>query len=484
MQPKNLLFILSDEHNRDFLGCYGHPIVKTPQLDALAQRGTRFNAAYTNCPICVPARASLATGRHVNEIGFWDNAFPYDGRVKGWGHRLQAEGHRVDSIGKLHYRSEEDDDGFSNKYIPLNVVDGVGDVMGSIRDDLPTRTGTRNGVIEAGPGDSTYLRYDVEIAERACDWLQQFGAQQGRPWVLFVSFVCPHPPFIAPPELFAQYPLEEMVLPIQNVPGARPQHAALDRLRRAMEYETEFEEQQIRQVIAAYCGCCTHLDNQIGRVLKTLGDCGLEDSTRILYTSDHGESMGSRGLWGKFTMYEESAAIPLILAGPDVPEGTVCDDPVSLVDCYQTTLDCLGVPLDEQEQQLPGNSLWPVAQGEVLGRSVLSEYHAVASQSAWYMLRRDNFKYIYYVGERAQLFNLSEDPTEVNDLALDPQYAPKLAEMEQLLRAIVDPEEADRRAKKDQETLVDSYGGKEAVLRRGTFVNSPVPGETPKFTGE
>ena len=102
MQPSNLLFILSDQHNRDTLGCYGHPTIQTPNLDALAGRGVRFDAAYTNCPICVPARASLATGRYVHEIGYWDNAFPYDGRVRGWGHRLQAAGHRVDSIGKLH----------------------------------------------------------------------------------------------------------------------------------------------------------------------------------------------------------------------------------------------------------------------------------------------------------------------------------------------------------------------------------------------
>ena len=128
MKPSNLLFILSDEHRRDSLGCYGHPLVQTPHLDGLAERGVRFTGAYTNCPICVPARASLATGRYVNEIGYWDNAFPYEGRVPGWGHELMAAGHRVDSIGKLHYRSAADADGFTNKILPLNVVDGVGDV--------------------------------------------------------------------------------------------------------------------------------------------------------------------------------------------------------------------------------------------------------------------------------------------------------------------------------------------------------------------
>ena len=154
MKPTNLLFILSDQHNRDSLGCYGHPLVQTPHLDTLAERGVRFQNAYTNCPICVPARASLATGQYVHQIGYWDNAFPYEGRVRSWGHRLLEAGHRCDSIGKLHYRSAEDNDGFGHHIVPLNVVDGVGDVMGTIRDELPIRTGSRDGVSGAGPGHS------------------------------------------------------------------------------------------------------------------------------------------------------------------------------------------------------------------------------------------------------------------------------------------------------------------------------------------
>jgi choline-sulfatase len=122
MQPQNLLYIISDQHNRNMLGAYGNKLIQTPNLDALAERGTRFSSAYTNCPICVPARASLATGRYVHEIGYWDNAFPYDGKVPGWGHELKAQGFRVDSIGKLHFRAVEDDNGFTEEIEPLHVV--------------------------------------------------------------------------------------------------------------------------------------------------------------------------------------------------------------------------------------------------------------------------------------------------------------------------------------------------------------------------
>jgi len=481
MRPGNLLFLLSDEHNRDTLGCYGHPLVETPSLDRLAAGGTRFTSAYTNCPICVPARASLATGRYVHEIGNWDNAFPYDGRVRGWGHRLQELGHRVDSIGKLHYRSVEDDDGFGEQIIPLNVVDGVGDVMGSIRDTTIVRSGMRDGVIGAGPGNSTYLDYDIEIADRAVEWLgRRVADADPKPWMLFCSFVCPHPPFIAPPELYERYPLDSIPLPVQYEPADRPRHAALETLRRVMRYDEPFTELEVRRVIAAYYGTCTHLDRQIGRVLEALDGLGLSDSTRIVYTSDHGESMGRRGLWGKFTLYEESAAVPLILAGPEVPAGHVCDDPVSLVDCNQTILEAVGID-PTQPPGLPGHSLWPIAAGESLGRVVFSEYHAVGSTSGSYMIREGRYKYIHYVGLPPQLFDLQDDPLETADLAGQAEHAELQGRLERRLRELLDPDAVDARARRDQEALVGRHGGREAVLSRGSFVNSPVPGETPTF---
>src|SRR5260370_38226106 len=123
MKPANLLFMLSDEHSRIVLGCYGHPMIRTPNLDALAASGVRFSDAYCNSPICVPSRASLATGRYPHRIRFWDNAIPYDGSVPSWGHRLTAAGHAATAIGKLHFRSAADDNGFTEEIMPLPGVD-------------------------------------------------------------------------------------------------------------------------------------------------------------------------------------------------------------------------------------------------------------------------------------------------------------------------------------------------------------------------
>jgi choline-sulfatase len=159
IKPQNLLVVMSDEHNPKMLGCAGHALVQTPHLDRLASRGTRFSAAYTACPICVPARASFATGRYVHETGYWDNAIAYDGRVESWGHRLQAAGIRVESIGKLHYRQREDSTGFDAQHIPMHIKDGVGMVHMSIRGQFPNFTppppkSTGGIVLSAGIGES------------------------------------------------------------------------------------------------------------------------------------------------------------------------------------------------------------------------------------------------------------------------------------------------------------------------------------------
>src|SRR4051812_18672156 len=172
-QPRNMLFIMSDEHNKKMLGVAGHKMIRTPNLDRLAGRGVRFSDAYCNSPICVPSRASFHTGRYPHQIRFWDNATPYDGSVPSWGHRLTQSGHRASSIGKLHFRSTEDDNGFSEEIMPLHVVDGEGDPLGLIRRPLPVRKATLKLAKDAGCGDSDYQRYDDKIATAAEHWLNE-----------------------------------------------------------------------------------------------------------------------------------------------------------------------------------------------------------------------------------------------------------------------------------------------------------------------
>jgi choline-sulfatase len=222
----------------------------------------------------------------------------------------------------------------------------------------------------------------------------------------------------------------------------------------------------------------TYLDRQIGRVVDGLDSLGLSDSTRIIYTSDHGEDLGARGLFGKFTMYEESAAIPMMMAGPDIPRGKRVSTPVSLVDFYPTVADFFNLP---SPGDLPGQNLFNIIDTEDPDRSVLSEYHAVGSSHAIFMLRHRRYKYVHYEGAVPQLFDLEEDPKEVDDLAGNPEYEQILKDLDRRLRRMVDPAEADARARADQQSRIEEMGGRDALIRRGAFDNSPVPGEEPKF---
>ncbi len=477
MEPANLIVILSDQHSRDASGCYGHAAARTPSIDRLAAAGTRFDCAYTNCPICIPARASLATGQYVHRIGYWDNGQPYDGRVESWHHVVRAAGHRVDAIGKLHFRGG-DDNGFSEEIEPLHVVAGVGDVLGCLRDNPPRRH-KRPGIEEAGPGDSTYIRYDAANGERARGWLARH-ARDSRPWVLFVGFVLPHPPYIAPPELFGLYQPQRLPLPPQWKAAEWPAHPVIAAFRSFFDFDKPFPEEVVRRLNAAWYGALTHMDRQVGRILDAVDELGLAGRTRVLYASDHGESRGARGLFGKFTMYEESAAVPLVISGPGVPRGRVVRTPVSLVDIYPTVLDAV---LGDAggSRGLPGRSLLRVADEPDAERTVFSEYHALGCARGCFMVRRGRWKYVHYVGAPPQLFDLAEDPGELCDLAGAPRHRAAQREMEGRLRQIVDPEEADAQARADQRRVVDRLGGRDQVIARGAFDNSPVPGEAPRF---
>ena len=476
---------MSDQHARDITGCYGNNLIRTPNIDSIAEKGTRYSAAYTPCPICVPARACFATGKYTHNNGYWDNAHPYDGAVRGWGHELIDLGHRVESIGKLHYQDEKNEDGFSIHHIPLNVVDGTGDPQSSIREDIPVRSGNHDAIASAGPGNSGYLDYDQQIADTACDWLKEAaGANDEKPWVLFVSFVCPHPPYTAMPEHFEHYCNKDIPFPYLGAQAEWPDQPSLNELRRVLDIDTPFTNKESKRIASAYYGTVNSMDDRIGEVLQALQAAGLADDTRIIYTSDHGESLGQRGLYGKFTMHEDAASIPLVMSGAGIPSGQVVDTPVTLVDFQPTLLEMATGREGDWDGSCDGVSLRRIQAGELKERSVISEYHAVASRYAWYMLRKGNYKLIYYLDSPHQLFDVVNDPMESKDLAQDPQFSSLLQTMEEELRTYLDPEATDQKAKVSQAALIERFGGREAVLNRGTFINSPAPGEEADFIQE
>ena len=476
-KPPNVLFLCSDQHSKFEVGCYGNKVIRTPHIDRLAAEGTRFLSAYTNNPICVPARGSMATGEYGSRFGCIDNATPYTGQIPSFGHRLVEAGIPVTTIGKLHYRNTEDDTGFPDQRIPLHIRDGVGDIYGLLRGE-PGATKGQVGKFpaEAHVGTSSYLEYDARITEEALTYLdEKKGA--GTSWVCYIGYSLPHFPLVATPETYRMYDEKDIPMPFASKPGEWSMHPSCRDNRKFYRYEEGYSDDVIRHARHVYYAMCTYMDIQVGRVIDKLRDIGEYENTVILYTSDHGENGGNHGMWNKNNMLEASAGIPLTLSGPGLPSGKASATPVSLVDIYPTILDAVGIEPDERERELPGESLLTIARAPgKLDRGVFSEYHATGSTTGGFMLRHGDYKYIYYVGYQPQLFNLQKDPHELDDLITDPAYRETAKEMDKRLRSVGDPEDIDAKAKALQEEILASHGGREKVLRDlKPVVYSPAP---------
>ncbi|MEQ9490260.1 MAG: sulfatase-like hydrolase/transferase [Alphaproteobacteria bacterium] len=471
--PSNTIVILSDEHNRDILGCYGDPIVRTPNLDRLASEGVLFRNAYTNSPVCVPARASFATGLYPHQMRAWDSVTPHDGTIKGWGARLIDAGHEVVSIGKLHFRSSEDPNGFSKEIIPMHVVNGVGWLSSLLRDPPVRLSATDDMAGSIGAGETKYTKYDRDVTARASDWLRNAAAKPTeRPWVLYLGLVAPHFPLVAPEPFYHLYDDADIPPPRQYAEDERPRHPVIEAMRYSSNYDDYFTPEKVKIARQGYYGLCSFLDDNIGKVLAALDETGLGETTRVIYSTDHGDNMGNRGLWGKSVMYEDSVAVPMIVRGPGLPAGETVDTPVSLVDLHPTILDFAGNPLPDNSGT-PGKSLATIIDTPDPDRAVFSEYHDWSSVTGMFMLRRGDWKLVRYAGYAPQLFNLKDDPEERVDLADDPACATVMAELDTALNEIADPDELNRQAFADQAKKIERYGGREAIL------NMPEQGFTP-----
>ncbi|MEM9629542.1 MAG: sulfatase-like hydrolase/transferase [Pseudomonadota bacterium] len=477
MEPQNLVIVMADEHAGKYTGYAGHPVVQTPNMDRLASRGTTFTNAYCNSPICMPSRAAFATGRYPHETGYVCNATPYDGQMPGWPHHLEILGNNVTSIGKLHYRDDKVDTGFAESLIPMHAVDGAGDLFGCIRSDpLPVRFGVRQVAEQVGRGESTYTRYDRSILERTLAWLEEAAPTMREPWVLFVSFVCPHFPLIAPEAFYDLYDPERLDLPKACRPEDWPDHPWIDAFRKSYITDTFFDDDLRRRAAVAYFGLCSFVDSHLGQIIDAVDASAFGKRTRLVYTSDHGDNLGVRGLWQKSNFYQESAHIPMIIAGDGVAADAVCNTPVSLVDVYPTVLEATGhgegsSPVNDDAKSL----IWIASEPDDHTRTVFGEYHAAGAINGVFMLRRGPWKYIHYANMRPQLFNLDDDPEELTDLALGAGHDDVLDAFRADLESRLDPIKVDAEIKAMQRGLLDRHGGPEAILSRGSMGASPPP---------
>lgn len=471
--PTNVIVIMTDELRRDCVGAYGNPLIKTPHIDKLAARGIRFDAAYTPSPICVPARGSIATGHYVHEIGCWANALPYTGQPRSWHHELRDAGCDIPSVGKLHFRSTDDDNGFSEEIRPLHIKNGQGWVHGLLRDELDLFDAS-GFAAHIGPGDDAYTQFDEAVCDATVNWLKARDASAATPFGLYVSFLRPHYPLTCPPEFYELYEPAKVPMPREAVAGSGADHPILQGMRDACGYDEPFTDETRRIAVASYYGLCSFVDSLVGRIIASLEETGLDQSTTIIFTSDHGECLGDRGFWTKMVMYEEATAVPLIVAGPGTTASS-CAAPVSLIDLHPTVLELAGVTAPTGDEA-PGHarSLLKTAEQPEADRAILSEYHDYGAKTGMFMLRREQWKLVYYPGYPSQLYNLVDDPNEERDLGTSPAHAPIVAELLDALRAIADPDEVNRQAFADQAARIEELGGREAILKMKNFDHTPV----------
>jgi choline-sulfatase len=299
-------------------------------------------------------------------------------------------------------------------------------------------------------------------------WLGH-GARKRSPWAAMVSLVTPHYPLVAPKPWFDA--VDPELIPGAIAPRAWPDHPELRRVRGFFDHDPHFDDPGFVAARRSYFGLVSFMDDCMGQVLGALEDSGQRDETLVLYISDHGEMLGDHGYWGKSVMYEASAGVPMVMAGPGVAPRR-CETPVTLLDVATTALATFGLESDG----LPGGDLWAIARvTDDAGRAAFSEYHDGGSTTGAFMVRWDRWKYVHYSGERAQLFDLEMDPQEMKDLGADPDFEAIRAEGLDRLSAICDPDAVNAAAHADQAQRLAAMGGKEAALQTA-FSHTPIPG--------
>jgi choline-sulfatase len=402
------------------LPAYGNAVARTPHLDRLAEEGVVFTGAYCNSPLCAPSRASFLTGRLPSRIGVYDNGAELAASVPTLAHYLRAQGYVTCTAGKMHFVGPDQLHGFEER-LTTDVypagADWVADWSLPLDERLPWYH-DMSSVLEAGISEATLqLDYDEEVAHRSVRKLYDLArSDDGRPFLLLVSFAHPHDPYEIPRVYWDRYADVDLprtpTLPLEDVdPHSR-------RVRTMCGADAaELTEDDIRRARRAYYGAISYVDDKVGELLHTLEVTGLRESTIVVFAADHGEALGERGLWYKMTFFEDSARVPLVVHAPNRLAPRRVEEPVSLLDLLPTFVELAG-PSVEPVDPLDGESLLRLLEG---GRrpdaTVVGEYLGEGTQEPLLMIRRGLLKFVHCPGDPDQLYDLATDPEELTNLA-------------------------------------------------------------------
>ena len=415
----NIVLIMADQLAPHFLPSYDHPVVLAPNISHLSDEGVVFESAYTNSPLCGPSRYVMMTGLLPSAIGAWDNAAEWSAEIPTFAHFLADRGYLTCLSGKMHFVGPDQLHGFEQR---LTTDVYPSDFTWHPKWDSTDRQDwfhTMKVVTEAGPAlAAVNMDYDDEVTFRATRWLYDQARSTDRPFLLTVSFIQPHDPYVARPETWDLYDDSAIDLPKTSYEQA-PRDPHTDRLRWAIgASEVELTEQQIIAARRAYYASVTDFDRRVGLVWKAIVETGQADNTILVITSDHGDMLGERGLWFKMSYLERSVRVPLIVHNPGRFPARRVSEAVSLVDLGPTLVSFAG----EGEPgtfptELHGRSLYGHIVGEGGHDEVFGEYYAEGTTTPLFMIRRETEKYIVGEGDPAQLYDVGSDPEELDNLA-------------------------------------------------------------------
>ena len=429
-QP-NILLVMADQLGAPFLPVYGHPVVRAPAVERLASEGVVFTSAYSNSPLCAPARFTMMTGQRNSRIGAYDNASELPAAVPTFAHHLRILGYRTALSGKMHFVGPDQLHGFERR---LTTDIYPSDFGWTPNWDDPTGRfdwwfHDMSSVVNAGVAEATnQLDFDDEVGYRAVRELRDLArSDDERPWMLTVSFTHPHDPYVMRRAYWDRYDHDSIDMPRIGRGDVDEDPHSL-RLRQVSAMDTvDITDDMVRNARHGYYACISYVDDWVARLLDTLEATGMDGDTLVIFTADHGDHLGERGLWYKMSFFEPSTRIPLIIRTPDGdgPRGVTVADHVSLQDMLPTLVDIaggdaagdLGHPVD-------GTSLLPQLHGHRdPDRMVLGEYLGEGAVAPIFMIRRRHHKYVWSEPDGAQLYDLAADPDETCNLAERPDHA-------------------------------------------------------------
>lgn len=445
----NVLFIISDDLTSTALSCYGNEVCHTPNIDALAARGTRFTQAYCQGTYCGPSRASLMSGYYPHATGVlgYKNPRPQIGDRSTWSQHFKDRGYyaaRVSKIfhmgvpGGIEYGGDgRDHDGYNgaddaeswterfNSPGPEWKAKGDGETLEGNPDGKKPVVGGNTFVVVEADGDDE-VHSDGKTAAKAVELIQ---AHKDNPFWLGVGFVRPHVPFVAPRKYYEPFlPYSSMALP-EKLPGDWD-----DIPKPGINYKTSknmrMDLRRQKKAVGGYYASVRFMDAQVGKVLAALRDSGLEDRTIVIFTSDHGYHLGEHDFWAKVSLRDESAKVPLIISVPGKAPA-VCDSIVELIDLYPTTASLCGI---EVPDRLQGKDLSPLLDDPE--RTVRDAAFSVAPMRNGFLIREDRWAYIQY-GEDAkggrELFDMNQDPEQFHNLVNAPSRQSTVKRLEEKL---------------------------------------------------